>query len=161
MDRRDFLKASAMLGVSSVIQPAMADPILQGLNESDLIYLSPIKSNGRESSCQAEIWFVYDGASCYVVTRTGSWRATAPSKGLTSTRIWVGDLGEWTGPNGKHVELPTYVAKASIEPDKAEQERVLELFGDKYSMSWLVWGPRFRKGLTDGSRTMLKYQRMS
>ncbi len=158
MDRRDFLKATTAAGLTGIFKPALANDITQGLKTSDLVYLTTIKSDGQESACQAEIWFTYDGASIYVCTGTDSWRARAPTLGLTMTRVWVGDLGRWQNTDGRYKRLPVLMAKASIETDKAELERILELFGNKYSMSWLVWGRRFRKGLADGSRTMLKYQ---
>ncbi|MFT5561323.1 MAG: hypothetical protein ACJAYE_001394 [Candidatus Azotimanducaceae bacterium] len=158
MDRRHFLKTTTALGGMSLVTPTLADPITTGLNTSDLVYLSPIKSNGKESACQAEIWFAYDGVNIYVCTGSESWRATAPTLGLAMTRFWVGDLGQWQGTKGEYKSLPSLVAKADIETSQAEHTRVLELFGDKYSLSWLVWGRRFRKGLADGSRTMLKYQ---
>jgi len=158
MDRRYFLKTATALGGMGLVNPTLANPIATGLRTSDLVYLSPIKSNGDESACQAEIWFAYDGASIYVCTDSESWRATAPTLGLAMTRIWVGDLGQWQDTEGQYKNLPALVAKASIESNREEQTRVLELFGDKYRISWLVWGRRFRKGLADGSRTMVKYQ---
>ncbi|MFT7246462.1 MAG: hypothetical protein ACI82A_003838 [Candidatus Azotimanducaceae bacterium] len=158
MDRRYFLKTATALGGMSLVNPTLADPIAAGLLASDLVYLSPIKSNGKVSACQAEIWFAYDGANIYVCTGSESWRATAPTLGLAMTRIWVGDLGQWQNTDGQYKNLPSIVAKASVESSQQEQARVLELFGEKYRVSWLVWGRRFRKGLADGSRTMLKYQ---
>ena len=158
MDRRHFLKTATAMGGMSLVNPSLADPITTGLTASDLVYLSPIKSNGKESACQAEIWFAYDGVHIYVCTDTDSWRATAPKLGLEMTRIWVGDLGQWQDANGEYKNLPSLMAKASIESSDQEQARVLELFGDKYRLSWLVWGRRFRKGLANGSRTMLKYK---
>tara|TARA_R110002110_G_scaffold113729_2_gene282233 strand:- start:210 stop:707 length:498 start_codon:yes stop_codon:yes gene_type:complete len=156
--RRGFLKATAAASLTGLLNPVLAESIQSGLNASDLVYLTPIQSNGTESACQAEIWFVYDGSAIYVCTDTNSWRAAAPRLGLTMTRIWVGDLGRWQSTNGEYKNLPALMASASIESKPAEQQRVLELFGDKYSMSWLLWGPRFRKGLKNGSQTLLKYQ---
>lgn len=158
MDRRDFLKTTAAVGAMTLLRPASARPIVEGLKTSDLVYLSPLKSNGDLSRCQAEIWFVFDGVDIFVCTDTTSWRARAPGLGLTKTQLWVGDLGQWQGTNGKYRELPAVQAEASIETDTAVQEKALALFGDKYPLSWVVWGPRFRKGLNSGKRTMLRYK---
>ena len=158
MNRRYFLKATTVIGSLGFIKSAVGATANEGLSSSDLVYLTPIQTNGQESRCQAEIWFVYDGAGIYVCTGSESWRAQAPSLGLTSTRIWVGDLGRWQGTKGKYKLLPSLMAQASIEPDQKEHERVLALFGDKYPLSWLVYGPRFRKGLANGSRTLIKYR---
>jgi hypothetical protein len=158
LDRRNFLKATTAIGFTGLFSPALADSIQDGLKNSDLVYLTTIKSNGQESKCQAEIWFVYDGAHIYVCTDTDGWRAQALDLGLNMTRVWVGDLGRWQRTKGKYKELPSLMAKCSIESDETEHKRVLDLFSDKYDLSWLAWGPRFRKGLANGSRTMLKYQ---
>ena len=95
LNRRHFLKSAAAVSAASMMTPAGADPLAEGLKNSDLVYLSPIKSNGQESACQAEIWFVYDGADIFVCTGTESWRAKAPTMGLNMTKFWVGDLGQW------------------------------------------------------------------
>lgn len=158
MDRRYLLKAATVMGSLGLIKPAAGADTTEGLSSSDLVYLTPIRSNGQESRCQAEVWFVYDGADIFVCTGSESWRALAPALGLTSTRIWVGDLGRWQKTEGNYRSLPSMMAQASFEPDQQEHKRVLALFGDKYPLSWLVYGPRFRKGLADGSRTLIKYR---
>ena len=158
LNRRGFLKSAAVVGASSVINPVLADPIQEGLNTSDLVYLSPIKSNGGLSACQAEIWFVFDGVDIFVCSGTDSWRVDAAKQGLTMTQFWVGDLGQWKDTNGEYRNLPAMTGKASIETNPDEQARVLDLFGDKYPLAWIIWGPRFRKGMANGKRTMLRYR---
>ena len=68
----------------SLIAAAAAAPAIAVLprlswaeEESPLIYISPIKSNGEESACQAEVWFLGDGGNMYVVTATSAWRKDA------------------------------------------------------------------------------------
>jgi len=101
IDRRSFIKLVTSLPILSVISiPSFAD-VKSAMRDSSLIYLTPIKSDGQESSCQAE---------------------------------------------------------ATVVIDKSVEEKALQLLGDKYSMEWIVWGPRFRKGLADGSRVMLRYR---
>jgi len=125
--------------------------------ESDLVYVTPLRSNGRESSCQAEVWFVADGGDAVVVTASDAWRARAVNQGLDRARVWVGDVGVWTDADGAYKALPSTVASASMITDPAEHARLLEVFGDKYSLEWIIWGPRFRNGLKEGSRVMIRY----
>ena len=132
--------------------------IESALAESDLIYLTPLHADGRESTCQAEIWFVADGRDAYVVTASDAWRARAVKNGLTRARVWVGDVGVWSRSGGAYRELPSMETDVALITDAAEHARVLGLFGDKYSMEWVIWGRRFRNGLADGSRVMLRYQ---
>lgn len=132
--------------------------LAKALAESDTIYLTPLKADGAESRCQAEVWFVSDDADLCVVTAVGAWRARAVRAGWRRARIWVGDLGVWTRTEGRYRNLPMLEASGDFIADVEEQARVLELFGSKYPVSWVLWGPRFRNGLADGSRVMLRYR---
>ena len=160
ISRRTLLKISAAAAAVPLL-PVLgrAEPSWRAAADtSPLIYLTPIQSNGAESRCQAEIWFASFGGAMYVVTATAAWRAQAIRQGLTQARIWVGDVGMWQRADGGYKALPMVGATASIETDAAVQEQVLEVMGGKYSAAWDTWGPRFRNGLTDGSRVMLKYE---
>lgn len=157
MKRRQLLQAGASATILSMIPwQTQAQDVRSALLSSDLVYLSPIKSDGSLSSCQAEIWYVMMGSELYVCTRTTSWRAQAPRKGLTDTHFWVGDLGVWK--RADYQSLPTVNGIASVETDEQRIQAALQLFGQKYASGWGTWGPRFRNGLKDGSRTMLRYQ---
>ena len=160
ISRRTLLKTSAAAAALPLL-PAIgrAEPSWREAAEtSPLIYLTPIQSNGAESRCQAEIWFASYGGAMYVVTAAEAWRAQAIRQGLTQARIWVGDVGMWQRADGGYKALPMVGATASIETDAAVQGQVLEVMGGKYSDGWDTWGPRFRNGLADGSRVMLKYE---
>jgi hypothetical protein len=128
------------------------------MEESDLIYLTTLKSDGSESSCQAEVWFARHETDLYVVTSSDAWRARAVERGLTRTRVWVGDVGVWSDSGGSYRSLPQIEAEASRVAEADVQNTVLDIMGEKYRMSWLVWGPRFSNGLADGSRVMLRYR---
>ncbi len=158
INRRTFMQATAAGAGLSLLPFSYGEDLRSKLQASDLVYITTIKSNGKESSCQAEIWYVWDGADIYVITASTSWRATSPSLGLDRSRIWVGDVGNWKQSNGQYKKLPTVEAVASVLPEESAHEKALELFGDKYSMEWVVWGPRFRDGLADGSRSLLRYR---
>ena len=128
------------------------------LDSSPLVYLTPIKSNGDESRCKAEIWFAHDAGHDYVVTPPDAWRTEAVGRGLVRARLWVGDFGVWTRSDGAFREAPEFMATASIEKDAAVHARILETMGSKYAATgWSNWGPRFQKGLVDGSRVMIRY----
>ncbi len=128
------------------------------LDDSDLIYLTSIQSNGRESRCQSEIWYVWDGSDIYVCTDTNAWRVKAVAKGLNRSRIWVGDLGNWQRTDGEYKNLPRIEALASIVTDESVHSMALDRFGSKYPFGWIKYGSIFRDGLASGSRTLLKYQ---
>ena len=144
------LLAGAALPVRAQVMPAAADT-------SALIYITPLRSNGAESRCQAEVWFVRDGGALYVVTAADAWRAEAVGRGLATARIWVGDVGVWDD-DARYKQLPVVMGTASYETESAAHAMLLDKFGEKYAREWGTWGPRFEKGLADGSRVMLKYQ---
>jgi hypothetical protein len=129
----------------------------QALASSDLIYVTPLRRDGRESTCQSEVWFVAEGRDVYVVTAHDAWRARAVKRGRTRARVWVGDVGVWKRSGGAYRKLPGMEVRGEMVADAAVHQRVLGRYGDKYSLEWLMWGPRFRSGLAEGSRVMLHY----
>lgn len=161
ISRRTLLKTSAAAAAALPLLPAISragTSWRDAAEASPLIYLTPIQSSGAESRCQAEIWFASVGGAMYVVTAADAWRAEAVRQGLSGARIWVGDVGPWRGADGQYKALPAVDARASLETDAAVHGQVLEAMGAKYSDGWGTWGPRFRNGLADGSRVMLKYE---
>lgn len=137
---------------------AQAAGLSEALHESDLVYLSPRHSDGRLSRCQAEVWFAYVDGAVFVVTASDAWRTRAIERGLVATQLWVGDVGQWRSSDGAYLKLPELRAEASVVRDVDAQNKVLDAMGKKYRLEWVVWGPRFRNGLADGSRAMLRYQ---
>ena len=159
LTRRAFVGGAAgSLLLAAAPRAAFAQLPAEALEESDLVYLTPLGVDGSESRCQAEVWFVYDGAALFVVTAKDAWRARAVRQGRDRARVWVGDLGNWKRTDGAYRDLPMLEARGELVGDAATQAAVLELFADKYPISWFRWGPRFRNGLADGSRVMLRYR---
>jgi hypothetical protein len=127
------------------------------LASSPLVYVSPLKRDGTESTCHGEVWFVQDGRDVLVVTAHDRWRSRSVKRGLDRARLWVGDFGIWTRSGGRYRTAPSFVASVAFDGDAAARERALGAFGEKYPDEWDKWGPRFRGGLADGSRVLLRY----
>ena len=175
LSRRNFLAGATLLGVglllpgramaeasagtSTAVSQAAVSKALAATKQSPLIYISPLASDGSESSCHGEVWFVRDGDALLVVTGADRWRAACIEKGLDRARIWVGDFGVWKDSSFK--KAPSYVTRASLDADREVHARVLEIFGKKYSEEWDKWGPRFDKGLASGERVMIRYEAAS
>jgi hypothetical protein len=167
LSRRSFLTALAA-GAAATLLPQRAlraeEPLSlpeatrTALAESPLIYVSPLRSDGAESTCHGEIWFVQDGADLLVATGHDGWRARAVRRGLDRARVWVGDFGQWKRSGERFKTGPTFLAKARFDADAEVVERTLQAFGKKYPAEWGKWEPRFRKGLADGSRVLIRYQ---
>ena len=130
------------------------------IETSTLIYITPIKSDGKESSCHAEVWFCKDGSDLLVVTKRELWRSRAIERGLDRARIWVGDYGVWKSSHGAFRSAPSFLAQAEhISSDAKAVARTLKAMGAKYAdEGWSTYGPRFKEGLGDGSRVLLRYR---
>jgi len=168
VSRRAFLEAAAALGGALLLPPRAAwsagefrasETARAAIAESPLVYIAPLRSDGSESSCHAEVWFVPDGGDLLVATTLERWRARAVKRGLDRARLWVGDFGPWKKSQGKFKTAPTFLARAEFVPGAdAAIERALARFGSKYSDGWENFGPRFRSGLADGSRVLIRYR---
>ncbi|MGR8919015.1 MAG: hypothetical protein ACU85V_05300 [Gammaproteobacteria bacterium] len=162
VNRRTFLGAGSALLLTGMIGPrsvtAAAPTAVAALDKSPLIYLSPLTSKGSHSSCQAEVWFVHHESEVFVVTQAKAWRAEAVRRGLTRAGVWIGDFGVWKSADGRYKSAPYLKVDGRLEADAAVHQTLLPEFGQKYADEWGSWGPRFRDGLADGSRVMLRYR---
>jgi hypothetical protein len=166
LTRRSFLALGAA-GAAAWVLPGpraaralsfeLPEAARDALAASPLVYVSPLKKDGSESTCHGEVWFVQDGKDVVLVTAVDRWKARSVRAGLGRARLWVGDFGVWTRADGKYKSAPTFLATVSLDAAAAARERALEAFGKKYPDEWDKWGPRFRDGLADGSRVLLRY----
>lgn len=163
LTRRSFLGAALLAGASGLLPRVgraahhEGDALASAIQKSPLVYISPLQSNGKESACHAEVWFVADGGDLLVVTNPERWRAAAIRKGLDRARLWVGDHGLWKKSKGSFKQSPTTLAGARLETNPTVHARALAEFGAKYSEEWSKWGPRFREGLASGERVLIRY----
>lgn len=161
-NRRTLLKQGFALTASTTMlsQLSVAGelPAKAALEKSSLIYLSPILSNGTESKCHGEVWFVYYKDEVIVVTQSDAWRAQAVRRNLTTTAIWIGEFGVWSRAKNRFKSAPYLRATGQLENDRAFHASVLAKYAEKYVDEWGSWGPRFEKGLAEGTRVMLRYR---
>jgi hypothetical protein len=164
LTRRELLIAGAAATLMPRLVRAEAGALSAAargaLGTSPLVYVTPLQRDGGESRCHAEVWFAADGDSALVVTASGAWRARAIEKGLHRARLWVGDHGVWD-PSLKtraFEAAPSFLAEATLEKAQAAHDHALTLFGSKYTREWGSWGPRFKNGLADGSRVLIRYR---
>lgn len=159
--RREALAGTSALLLSAwgstSITLAADTPAVAFLDKSDLIYLTPFLSDGRESKCHGEVWFVHHKQDIFVVTKSDAWRTEAIRRGLNRAGIWIGEFGAWKRAKDQYRSAPYLVIEGRIESDAATHEELLSVFGAKYTSEWGSWGPRFRDGLADGSRVLLRY----
>ena len=175
ISRRGFLLAAASLALSPAILAAPAaarrrvlagdprgvDPELaSALATSPFVYISPLRANGAESTCHAEVWFAWLDGAVLIITATSGWKARAAAHGLERARLWVGDHGRWKTLGVRSDAFraaPSFVARAAASKDTALLERVLATYDRKYPAEIGTWRERMRSGFADGTRVLLRY----
>ena len=157
--RRTTLAGLAAAPVLPILAKQSAT-LLDGLSTSELIYLTPIHSDGSESSCKSELWFYYEDSNIYVVTQSDAWRAEAVRKGLIKAKIWDGGSNRRLAIENKLHTVESAMTIAQLITDETKHAALVRKFGVKYSatgVEWDEWGPRWTNSLADGSRVMLRY----
>jgi len=154
------LPASARRRVFADAEGGVAPALAAALAKSPFVYVSPLRRNGEESRCHAEVWFGWEGGAVLLITASNGWKARALSRGLTQARIWVGDYGRWKrlGITSDAFRAgPSFVARASASKDASLLERLLSIYDAKYPDEIGSWRDRMRAGFHDGSRVLLRY----
>jgi hypothetical protein len=130
------------------------------LEASPYVYVSPLRADGRESSCHGEVWFAWLDGSVVVITGSERWKARALAAGLDRARIWVGDHGTWKGMLGANEafrKAPAFEARAALSKDAKLLDRLLATFERKYPDEIGEWRDKMRRGFGDGSRVLIRY----
>jgi hypothetical protein len=167
IDRRTFLAAALALLAWPFRGPARAadaaqtrDDLRRLLEQSPYVYVSPLRSDGRESTCHGEVWFAWIDGAVVVITGSERWKAHSLEAGLDRARIWVGDHGRWkqlVGHSDAFRVAPSFEARASAVRDDALLDRLLASFEEKYPDEIEKWRDRMRRGYGDGSRVLIRY----
>ncbi len=174
IDRRTFLKRSAVgavgaAGVLALPIPSWSDSesvtsnvgLEAALRESPYVYVSPLKSNGEESTCHGEVWYAWIDGAVVVTVASDRWKARAIDRGLDRARIWVGDHGRWKGLVGRNEDFrkaPAFEARAEKLWDAELLERLLAEYDRKYPGSIDRWRDRMKSGNADRSRVLIRYE---
>lgn len=158
-DTADGMAAAAALAKAN--PQALPKKLLGLLPKSPFAYISPLKSDGQESQCHAELWYAWIDETVVVTVATERWKATALSKGLDRARIWVGDHGLWNTWYGGHNEAfraaPSFEARGERVRDADLLERLLATYEKKYPAEIAQWREPMRTGNADGSRIVIRY----
>jgi hypothetical protein len=165
--RRALLRAGAItLGLAALAPRRLfaadapfqlAQPTLDALQSSKLVYVSPLKKDGSESKCHGEVWYFWDRDAVVIATATTGWKTRAVRAGNDRARLWVGDFGPYAKARDKVRAAPGFTAHAAVDPDPATFQRLLESYGTRYPDEWGKWKPRFESSHADGSRTVVRY----
>ena len=172
--RRAFLGGSALvlLAPSRVFaleegesaRPDLVAAVRDLFETSPFVYVSPLRRDGKESTCHGEVWYGWIDGAVLVNTRRGTWKAKALEQGLDRARIWVGDHGRWKGvlpggaTNEAFREAPSFEARARFETDRALNDRLMELYTKKYGAEFGRWREDMTTGFFSGQRKLIRYE---
>ena len=151
--RREFLGACAGLALWPVLrgasQASAADALPAALLESSpFVYISPLRADGRESTCHSEVWFGWLDGAVVINTAPTTWKSRALAAGRDRARIWVGDHGrvkQMIGTNDAFRSAPHFDAKVeSVKGGEALLERLLAVYAKKYPSEIANWSGKAR-----------------
>jgi hypothetical protein len=144
--RRLVVAAFALCsGALPVPAQALSAEVEAALETSTYVYVSSQRKDGSFGAA-AEIWFMHHDGAVYVASPTTTWRVRRVRAGRPRARIAVGRIGG-----------PTFAAVGSIVADPALHQEMFRAFARKYPQGWPKYEDRFRQGLADGTRVMVKY----
>ena len=124
----------------------LAPEVVRLLESSPYVYIATQRKDGTFGA-PSEIWFMYDQGAVWMASPTTAWRVRRIHAGRATARIAVGTK-----------DGPTFVAKGSFVRDPAVYERLFTTYAKKYPQGWPQYEARFRDGLKDGSRVLMRYQ---
>ncbi len=134
------------VGVFTAPEHGSLSPDLQkALESSKYIYVASTRKNG-ELSKPAEIWFMLHNGAVWVCSPPTTHRVKRIKAGKTEAKIFVGK------PDG-----PSFKAKGSLVKDPAVNKALFETYAKKYGGDWTSYEKKFREGLADGSRVLVRY----
>ncbi len=165
LGRREFLGgALALLAGPRLLrahEAGLAPELVRALEKSGFVYISPIRSDGRESRCHGEVWYGWLDGAVVIATRVRTWKARALARGLDRARIWVGDHGRVrgeSGPDAPFRKAPSFEARGEVSRDPALLDRLLAVYETKYPDEIGRWRDRMRREFEAGERVLILYR---
>jgi hypothetical protein len=138
-----LIASIVVAGVASATE--LPADVRDKLASSTYVYISTQRKDGTFGK-PAEIWFMwYDGA-VWVGTPPTTWRVKRIKHHRPNAKIAVGK------PDG-----PSFDAVGSIVKDEKVAAKLFETYAKKYPDRWPGYEEKFRTGIKDGSRVLVKY----
>src|SRR5262245_10903022 len=125
---------------------ALSPELQKALDSSKYVYIQSTRNDGKLSK-PAEIWFMYYNGAVWVASPPTTYRVKRIQAGQTQAKIAIGKA-----------DGPSFNAKGSLVKDPEVNKVMFEAFAKKYASDWSSYEKRFRDGLANGSRTLVKYE---
>jgi hypothetical protein len=129
------------------VQSASLSPELQqALDSSKYVYIQSARKDGKFGK-PAEIWFMHHDGAVWVASPPTTYRVKRIKAGQTKAKIAVGKAAG-----------PSFNATGSIVKDPEVNKVMFETYAKKYANDWKSYEQKFRDGLANGSRVLIKYE---
>jgi len=136
----------AALPVVSAQSASLSPELQKALDSSKYVYVQSTRKDGKLSK-PAEIWFMPYNGAVWVASPPTTYRVKRIQAGQTKAKIAIGKT-----------DGPSFNAKGSIVKDPEVNKVLFEVFAKKYGSGWSSLEEKFRDGLADGSRVLVKYE---
>jgi len=145
-----WLLAFVVITIALPVVPAQSAPLSpelqKALDSSKYVYIQSSRKDGKLSK-PAEIWFMPYNGAVWVASPPTTYRVKRIKAGQTQAKIAVGKA-----------DGPSFNAKGSIVKDPEVNKALFETFAKKYTNEWKSLEQKFRDGLANGSRVLIKYE---
>jgi hypothetical protein len=115
------------------------------LASAKYVYIATQRKDGSFGK-PAEIWFMWHDGAVWVGTPPTTWRVKRIKHKRPNAKIAVGKA-----------DGPSFDAVGSIVKDAKVADLLRETYAKKYSDRWPGFAEKFKEGLKDGSRVLVKY----
>ncbi len=133
------------LGVGVAAATELPAAVREQLASAKYVYISTQRKDGSFSK-PAEIWFMYHDGAVWVGTPPTTWRVKRIKHHRPNAKIAVGK------PDG-----PSFDAVGSIVTDAKVADLLFQTYAKKYPDRWPGYEQKFKDGMKDGSRVLVKY----
>jgi hypothetical protein len=115
------------------------------LASATYVYIATQRKDGSFGK-PAEIWFMWHEGAVWVGTPPTTWRVKRIKHKRPNAKIAVGKA-----------DGPSFEAVGSIVKDTKIADLLCETYAKKYPDRWPGYAEKFKQGLKDGSRVLVKY----
>jgi hypothetical protein len=115
------------------------------LASAKYVYIATQRKDGSFGK-PAEIWFMWHDGAVWVGTPPTTWRVKRIKHKRPNAKIAVGKA-----------DGPSFEAVGSIVKDAKVADLLRETYAKKYPDRWPGFAEKFKEGLKDGSRVLVKY----
>ena len=137
--------AVVVLGLCVAAGAQLTPELQDQLAKSKYVYISTARKNGSFGK-PAEIWFLFHNGSVYVASPPTTFRVRRIKAGRNQARIAAGK------PDG-----PSFVARGAVVNEPDMYPILFDTYAKKYPDGWGQFEQKFKTGLKDGSRLLIKY----